>query len=65
MKKVDYEELMGYYKAFRYGHPGDGEYEDAIESIVWLVPDIMKDIRKLEAENAELRRELKAAMEKY
>lgn len=53
--KVDYEELLGYYKAVRYGRPGDGEYEDAIESIIDAVPDIVKEHAALEAENADLR----------
>jgi hypothetical protein len=41
--KVDYEELMGFYKAYRYGHPGDGEYEDAAESMIDAIPDIVKE----------------------
>ena len=53
--KVDYEELMGFYKAFRYGRPGDGEYEDAIESMIDAVPDIVRERKEIEAENRALR----------
>lgn len=63
--KVDYEELLGYYKAVRYGRPGDGEYEDAIESIIDAVPDIVKERKAIEAENAELKRELLREGESY
>lgn len=56
--KVDYEELLWYYEAVRYGSLGDGEYEDAIEAILDAVPRIVREHEALEAENADLRRKL-------
>lgn len=46
--KVDYEELLGYYEVVRYGSPGDGEYEDALNAIVDAVPDIVREHNALE-----------------
>lgn len=63
--KVDYEELMQYYEATYNGEPGDGEYEDAVDAIVCRVPFIVKEREALEAENAELKNQLREAMEKY
>ena len=62
--KVDYEELLGYYKAVRYGRPGDGEYEDAIEAILDAVPRIVREHEALEAENADLRNQLRKTLER-
>lgn len=51
--KVDYEELLGYYKVVRYGKPGDGEYEDAIEAILDAVPELIKMYREADDEAAD------------
>jgi uncharacterized protein YhaN len=51
--KVDYEELMQYYEAARNKTPG--EWKDAIEAILDAVPDIVKERKAIEAENADLR----------
>jgi cell division septum initiation protein DivIVA len=60
--KVDYEELMQYYEAARNKTPG--EWKDAIEAILDAVPRIVKEHEELEAENADLRNQLKAALER-
>jgi cell division septum initiation protein DivIVA len=60
--RVDYEELMQYYEAARNKTPG--EWKDAIEAILDAVPRIVKEHEELEAENADLRNQLKAALER-
>lgn len=52
--KFDYEELMGYYNAVRYGRPGDGEYEDAIEAIIDAAPKLIAWAQELEKQRVEL-----------
>lgn len=61
--KVDYEELMQYYEAARNKTPG--EWKDAIEAILDAVPRIVKEHEALEAENADLKRELQRVGERY
>lgn len=57
--KVDYEEVTRYYEVFRHGCPGDGEYEDAVDSLLWAIPDILKDVEILENKIAGLEARLR------
>ena len=59
--KVDYEELMQYYEAARYKHPG--EWKDAIEAILDAVPDIVKEHDALEEDKKNLEGQRQTAFE--
>lgn len=51
--RVNYEELLALYKA--YTRRAAGEWEDAIEDIIYQVPDIVKDHKAMEEELIQLR----------
>lgn len=46
--KINHEELIAYYKAVRHSEPGDGEYKDAIEAILNVVPELIIEHRTLQ-----------------